>query len=154
MRTDAATASNRNTAASDQASRFSVFICDRCLVRRDDRAIVPRGHLIAYPSRWSDILPRNPSRHGPMIPISFEFYPPKTDEQRAQLARTAARLKALSPEYVSCTLGAGGSTLDSTPETVERLHATHALAAAPPVSCGGGCRRERGWDGHRLETQS
>src|SRR3546814_549534 len=77
-----------------------------------------------------------------MTPISFEFYPPKTDEQRAQLDRTAARLKALSPEYVSCTFGAGGSTLDYTPETVERLHATHGLDAAPHVSCVGGSRAE------------
>ena len=57
-----------------------------------------------------------------MTPISFEFYPPKTDEQRAQLDRTTTRLKAHSPEYVSCTFGAGGSTLSYTPETVERLH--------------------------------
>src|SRR3546814_3557480 len=77
-----------------------------------------------------------------MTPISFEFYPPKTDEQRAQLDRTAARLKALSPEYVSCTFGAGGSTLDYTPETVERLHATHGLDAAPHVSRVGGSRAE------------
>src|SRR3546814_3634512 len=84
MRTAAATTSNRNTAATDQAICFRVFICDRCLVRRDDRAIVPRGHLIAYPSRWSDILPRNPSRHGPMIPISFEFYP-RSEEHTSEL---------------------------------------------------------------------
>ena len=45
-----------------------------------------------------------------MVPISFEFYPPKTDEQRAQLDRSAARLKSRAPEYVSCTFGAGGST--------------------------------------------
>src|SRR3546814_2485600 len=77
-----------------------------------------------------------------MTPISFEFYPPKTDEQRAQLDRTAARLKALSPEYVSCTFGAGGSTLDYTPETVERLQATHGLDAAPHVSCVGGSRAD------------
>src|SRR3546814_20606498 len=77
-----------------------------------------------------------------MTPISFEFYPPKTDEQRAQLDRTAARLKALSPEYVSCTFGAGGPTLDYTPETVERLHATHGLDAPPQVSCVGGIRAE------------
>ena len=29
-----------------------------------------------------------------MTPISFEFYPPKTDEQRAQLDKTAAKLKS------------------------------------------------------------
>jgi methylenetetrahydrofolate reductase (NADPH) len=76
------------------------------------------------------------------VPISFEFYPPKTDEQRLQLDRTAARLKALSPEYVSCTFGAGGSTLSYTPETVQRLREQHGLEAAPHVSCMGGTREE------------
>jgi methylenetetrahydrofolate reductase (NADPH) len=77
-----------------------------------------------------------------MIPLSFEFYPPKTDEQRAQLDRTAGRLKARAPEYVSCTFGAGGSTLDYTPETIDRLHGHHGLDAAPHVSCVGGTRAE------------
>ena len=39
-----------------------------------------------------------------MIPLSFEFYPPKTDEQRAQLDRTVRKLKAHSPEFVSVHL--------------------------------------------------
>ena len=77
-----------------------------------------------------------------MTPISFEFYPPKTDEQRAQLDKTAAKLKSQNPEYVSCTFGAGGSTLSYTPETVERLHREHGLDAAPHLSCVGGTRAE------------
>ena len=77
-------------------------------------------------------------------PISFEFYPPKTDEQRAQLDKTASKLKSHSPDYVSCTFGAGGSTLSYTPETVERLHRHHALNAAPHISCVGGTRAELG----------
>ena len=56
-----------------------------------------------------------------MTHLSFEFYPPKTDDQRAQLDRTAAKLKAYAPEYVSCTFGAGGSTLSYTSETVRHL---------------------------------
>ncbi|NUS37834.1 MAG: methylenetetrahydrofolate reductase [NAD(P)H] [Lysobacter sp.] len=72
------------------------------------------------------------------VPISFEFYPPKTDEQRVQLDRTAQRLKGESPEYVSCTFGAGGSTLSYTPETVRHLREEHALDAAPHLSCMGG----------------
>ncbi|HSM10881.1 MAG TPA: methylenetetrahydrofolate reductase [NAD(P)H] [Lysobacter sp.] len=79
-----------------------------------------------------------------MIPISFEFYPPKTDEQRAQLDRTAAKLKSREPQYVSCTFGAGGSTLSYTPETVQRLHEQHGLEAAPHLSCVGGTRAELG----------
>jgi len=76
------------------------------------------------------------------VPVSFEFYPPKTDEQRLQLDRTAARLKSRKPEYVSCTFGAGGSTLSYTPETVQRLREEHGLDAAPHVSCMGGTREE------------
>ena len=79
-----------------------------------------------------------------MTPISFEFYPPKTDEQRSQLDRTAEKLKVHVPEYVSCTFGAGGSTLDYTPETVDRLHNAHGLDAAPHISCVGGTRAELG----------
>ncbi|GAA5078387.1 methylenetetrahydrofolate reductase [NAD(P)H] [Lysobacter panacisoli] len=78
----------------------------------------------------------------PTPPISFEFYPPKTDEQRAQLDKTAAKLKAEKPDYVSCTFGAGGSTLSYTPETVERLNREHGLDAAPHLSCVGGTRAE------------
>jgi methylenetetrahydrofolate reductase (NADPH) len=77
-----------------------------------------------------------------MTAISFEFFPPKTDEQREQLGRTAARLSALKPEYVSVTFGAGGSTLSYTPETVRRLRDDHGLAAAPHISCMGGTRAE------------
>lgn len=77
-----------------------------------------------------------------MVPTSFEFYPPKTEEQRAQLDRTAGRLKALQPEYVSCTFGAGGSTLSYTPETIRQLRERHQLDAAPHLSCMGGTREE------------
>jgi len=77
-----------------------------------------------------------------MTPISFEFYPPKTDEQRSQLDRTATRLATHSPEYVSCTFGAGGSTLSYTSETVRHLNQHHRFDAAPHLSCVGGSREE------------
>ena len=77
-----------------------------------------------------------------MTPISFEFYPPKTDEQRTQLDRTVARLQRESPEYVSVTFGAGGSTLSHTPETIQRLGREHGLSAAPHITCMGGSREE------------
>ncbi len=77
-----------------------------------------------------------------MIPISFEFYPPKNDDQRAQLDRTVNRLRAFAPEYVSCTFGAGGSTLSYTSETVRHLSQHHGFDAAPHLSCVGGSRQE------------
>jgi methylenetetrahydrofolate reductase (NADPH) len=76
------------------------------------------------------------------VPISFEFFPPKTDEQRATLEAALPKLKALAPEYVSCTFGAGGSTLSYTPETIRHLREEHGLDAAPHLSCMGGTRDE------------
>jgi methylenetetrahydrofolate reductase (NADPH) len=77
-----------------------------------------------------------------MPPISFEFFPPKTDDQRAALDAAATALKERNPEYVSVTFGAGGSTLSYTPETIRRLRETHGLEAAPHLSCMGGSRAE------------
>jgi methylenetetrahydrofolate reductase (NADPH) len=77
-----------------------------------------------------------------MIPVSFEFFPPKTDEQRATLEAALPKLKALKPDYVSVTFGAGGSTLSYTPETVRHLRTDHGLDAAPHLSCMGGTRSE------------
>lgn len=73
---------------------------------------------------------------------SFEFFPPKTDEQRVQLDRAAQTLKAYQPEYASVTFGAGGSTLSYTGDTVARLHRKHGLHVAPHLSCMGGTRAE------------
>ncbi len=76
------------------------------------------------------------------VPISLEFFPPKTPEQRAQLERALPKLKRCAPEYVSVTFGAGGSTLSYTPETIRHLRENHALEAAPHISCMGGSRDE------------
>ena len=40
-------------------------------------------------------------------PVSFEFYPPKTDEQRAQLDRSVQRLKAHAPQPSPQTASVG-----------------------------------------------
>jgi len=73
-----------------------------------------------------------------MTRLSFEFFPPKNAEQRAVLDASLAALKPLNPEYVSCTFGAGGSTLDHTLDTVLRLKREHGMDAAPHLSCMGG----------------
>ena len=77
-----------------------------------------------------------------MLPISFEFYPPKTDEQRVQLDRSVHKLKAHAPQFMSVTFGAGGSTLSHTPETVQRLRSEHGVAGVPHLTCVGGNREE------------
>ncbi|GAA0716928.1 methylenetetrahydrofolate reductase [NAD(P)H] [Dokdonella soli] len=77
-----------------------------------------------------------------MPSISLEFFPPKTDEQRATLEAALPKLKTLKPEYASVTFGAGGSTLSYTPDTVNHLREAHGLDAAPHLSCMGGTRDE------------
>jgi methylenetetrahydrofolate reductase (NADPH) len=76
------------------------------------------------------------------VPVSLEFFPPKTDEQRETLEKALPALKTLNPEYVSVTFGAGGSTLSYTPDTVCHLREQHGLDAAPHLSCMGGTRKE------------
>lgn len=76
------------------------------------------------------------------VNLSFEFFPPKTDDQKQLFAKSVPRLKAYAPEYVSCTFGAGGSTLDYTVDTIRYLRSEHGLEAAPHLSCMGGTRAE------------
>ncbi len=53
--------------------------------------------------------------------FSVEFFPPKTEEATAQLFATARELRALEPDFVSVTYGAGGSTRDGTVEITKAL---------------------------------
>ena len=53
--------------------------------------------------------------------FSFEFFPPKTDEDEQVLWRTIRQLEPLNPTFVSVTYGAGGATRDRTLEVTERI---------------------------------
>ncbi len=68
------------------------------------------------------------------IPISFEFFPPKTTDGIANLRETRAQLAKFKPEFFSVTFGAGGSTTDRTKETVFEMQA-EGHQAAPHISC-------------------
>lgn len=68
--------------------------------------------------------------------ISFEFFPPKTDEgDRTLLEKTIPALKALKPDYCSVTYGAGGSTRDKTLMIVDRIQREHDLTAMMHLTC-------------------
>jgi methylenetetrahydrofolate reductase (NADPH) len=62
-----------------------------------------------------DIFRRHPTT------ISFEFFPPKTDEASAELFQNIASLQALRPAFVSVTYGAGGSDRQRTHDLVVRI---------------------------------
>jgi methylenetetrahydrofolate reductase (NADPH) len=73
------------------------------------------------------------------IPVSIEFFPPKTPDGVEKLAVVRQKLYALKPEFFSVTYGAGGSTQDGTLQTVQAILAD-GFAAAPHFSCIGATR--------------
>ena len=68
------------------------------------------------------------------LPISLEFFPPKTPEGVEKLAMVRQRLYPLRPQYCSVTYGAGGSTQDGTIQTVRAI-LSEGFDAAPHFSC-------------------
>ncbi len=77
------------------------------------------------------------SRHlgAQRIRVSFEFFPPKTDEMERTLWDSIERLAPLRPNFVSVTYGAGGSTRERTHATVKRILAETALTPAAHLTC-------------------
>jgi methylenetetrahydrofolate reductase (NADPH) len=76
------------------------------------------------------------------IRVSFEFFPPKTEEMEKTLWEAVARLAPLAPSFVSVTYGAGGSTRERTHTTVKRIIAETALAPAAHLTCVAATRAE------------
>ena len=70
------------------------------------------------------------------LPISVEFFPPKTPEGAEKLRATRQALYALKPEFCSVTFGAGGSTQQGTFATVSEILA-EGFTAASHFSCVG-----------------
>jgi len=73
------------------------------------------------------------------IPISFEFFPPKTPEGAVKLLTVRQELYALKPQFFSVTYGAGGSTQDGTLQQVQSI-LQDGFDAAPHFSCIGTTR--------------
>ena len=67
--------------------------------------------------------------------VSFEFFPPKTEQMEQTLWTSIERLKNLSPSFVSVTYGADGSTRDRTHRVVRRVLNETPLVAAPHLTC-------------------
>ena len=68
------------------------------------------------------------------LPVSFEFFPPKTPEGVEKLRAVRQQLYPLRPEFCSVTYGAGGSTQEGTFNTVRDILA-ESVPAASHFSC-------------------
>lgn len=76
------------------------------------------------------------------IAISFEFFPPKSEEMEGQLWNTVRELQDWNPEFVSVTYGAGGTTKAPTLSTVTRFLTDTPLATASHLTCVSATREE------------
>jgi methylenetetrahydrofolate reductase (NADPH) len=74
--------------------------------------------------------------------LSFEFFPPKTAEAELRLRDTIDALEKLEPDFVSVTYGAGGSTRETTRDTVVALCRDRSFPAMPHLTCVGHSRAE------------
>src|SRR5271170_6803854 len=74
--------------------------------------------------------------------ISFEFFPPKTQEMEERLWAAIKRLEPLRPRFVSVTYGAGGSTRERTHSTVRRIRQETVLEPAAHLTCVAAARAE------------
>ncbi|MCF8382016.1 MAG: methylenetetrahydrofolate reductase [NAD(P)H] [Chlorobium sp.] len=67
--------------------------------------------------------------------FSFEFFPPKRDEDWDTLFETIANLNHLHPSYVSVTYGAGGSTRSRTHDLVTKIQKETGLTVVSHLTC-------------------
>jgi len=67
--------------------------------------------------------------------FSFEFFPPKKDEEWETLFKTIANLNHLNPSYVSVTYGAGGSTRTRTHDLVTKIQKETGLTVVSHLTC-------------------
>jgi methylenetetrahydrofolate reductase (NADPH) len=79
---------------------------------------------------------------GRRINVSFEFFPPKTEEMDKTLWESITRLAPLAPRFVSVTYGAGGSTRERTHATVKRILNETVLTPAAHLTCVAATRAE------------
>src|ERR1700741_5421320 len=86
------------------------------------------------PGYMTETTPSGSNGHRPPA-ISFEFFPPKTEDMEKSLWEAIGRLAPLSPNFVSVTYGAGGSTRERTHSTVKRIVNETALTPAAHLTC-------------------
>ena len=99
--------------------------------RIDGDAAAARGGVMNSPVRLSRFTRGDKRRIG----VSFEFFPPNTEEMDKILWESIERLAPLTPDFVSVTYGAGGTTRERTHATVKRILAETPLTPAAHLTC-------------------
>lgn len=85
---------------------------------------------------------RTAQASGPDVKVSYEFFPPKNSKMEATLWESIRKLEAHTPDFVSVTYGAGGSTRERTHRTVSRMVEETNLKPAAHLTCVGASKGE------------
>lgn len=90
----------------------------------------------------NNLLPLNETidRHAPEV--SFEFFPPKSDDAINSLKNTILSLEKFSPRFVSVTYGAGGSTKENTFKIIKWIKENTSVNPAAHLTCVGASKDE------------
>ncbi len=74
--------------------------------------------------------------------LSFELFPPKTDEAVVELMKTVEELNVHQPDFFTCTYGAGGSTRDRTLSIAANVRRVHGRPVASHLTCVGSTKEQ------------
>lgn len=72
--------------------------------------------------------------------LSFELFPPKTEAGEKALYAHVEKLVELSPSFITCTYGAGGSTQTKTLDIIRHVKQQFKLPVASHLTCVGATR--------------
>ncbi|MEY2877547.1 MAG: hypothetical protein RLZ24_974 [Actinomycetota bacterium] len=76
------------------------------------------------------------------LTYSFEFFPPKDVEGEERLWAAMSQLESISPDFISVTYGAGGSTRDRTIRITSEITARTHIPTVAHLTCVGSTRDE------------
>jgi methylenetetrahydrofolate reductase (NADPH) len=82
------------------------------------------------------------TRVGEAVTYSFEFFPPKDQEGETRLWSAITALEPISPDFISVTYGAGGSTRDRTIRITSEITKHTKLPVVAHLTCVGSTRDE------------
>lgn len=74
--------------------------------------------------------------------ISFELFPPRTDQGAASLPRTVEALAGSSPDFFSVTYGAGGATQETSRRVVQHILERTDVTPIAHLTCVGASEQE------------
>jgi methylenetetrahydrofolate reductase (NADPH) len=93
-------------------------------------------------AQYLESINRNLQDVAGKVNVSFEFFPPKTEQMENTLWQSIERLAPLVPSFVSVTYGANSGERDRTHDIIKSIKQRTGLIAAPHLTCVDASRAE------------